>query len=197
MPRISNLTSLTTADDSDQLAIVDTSASVTKKITRGDLLKGPFPANSVTTPAITDASVTAQKIDFTTLLLGSHIRITDFSTTGTNTQITGASISVTITTGMKIKITVSGPVASNTNSPSNTGVSIWDGTPGSGTQVGFNQITSGGANYGSPVNIVVILSPTAGVHTYNLALSNIGGGTSTIYSTNGTRPLTFLIERVG
>ena len=62
MPRISALPSLTTADSSDQLAIVDTSASVTKKITRSDLLKGPFPNNSVTTAAITDSSVTGAKI---------------------------------------------------------------------------------------------------------------------------------------
>lgn len=63
MPRISQLTSLTTADNSDELPIVDVSASVTKKITRGDLLKAPLPTNSVTTAAITDSSVTAAKLD--------------------------------------------------------------------------------------------------------------------------------------
>lgn len=64
MPRISALPSLTTADNSDELPIVDVSASVTKKITRGDLLKAPLPTNSVTTAAITNASVTEPKIDF-------------------------------------------------------------------------------------------------------------------------------------
>ena len=67
MPRISNLTSLTAADNSDELAIVDTSASVTKKITRGDLLKAPLPTNSVTTAAIANGAVTESKIDLTTL----------------------------------------------------------------------------------------------------------------------------------
>lgn len=66
MPRISQLASLTTADNSDELPIVDVSASVTKKITRGDLLKAPLPANSVTNSAIADEAVTADKIDFTT-----------------------------------------------------------------------------------------------------------------------------------
>lgn len=66
MPRISQLPSLTAADNSDEIAIVDVSAAATKKITRGDLLKAPLPANSVTTAAITDGAVTAPKIDFTT-----------------------------------------------------------------------------------------------------------------------------------
>ena len=39
MPRISQLPSLTEADNSDEIAIVDVSSSTTKKITRGDLLK--------------------------------------------------------------------------------------------------------------------------------------------------------------
>ena len=63
MPRISNLPALTTPDNSDELAIVDTSASVTKKITRGDLLKAPLPTDSVTTAAITNGTITADKIN--------------------------------------------------------------------------------------------------------------------------------------
>lgn len=66
MPRISQLPSLATADNADEIAIVDVSASTTKKITRGDLLKAPLPTNSVTTAAIADSAVTAAKIDFTT-----------------------------------------------------------------------------------------------------------------------------------
>lgn len=62
MPRISNLPALTTADNTDEIAIVDTSASVTKKITRGDLLKSPLPANAINTQAIADGSVTPAKI---------------------------------------------------------------------------------------------------------------------------------------
>ena len=63
MLRISQLPSLTEADNSDEIAIVDVSASTTKKITRGDLLKAPLPANSVTTAAIANNAVTAQKMD--------------------------------------------------------------------------------------------------------------------------------------
>lgn len=65
MPRISQLPSLTTADNADEIAIVDVSASTTKKITRGDILKAPLPNNSVTTAAIADASITNAKLSTT------------------------------------------------------------------------------------------------------------------------------------
>jgi len=64
LPRISQLPSLPTPDGADELAIVDASASVTKKITRTDFLSGaPLPNNTVTTAAITDSSVTTAKIN--------------------------------------------------------------------------------------------------------------------------------------
>ena len=66
MPRISQLPSLTTADNADEIAIVDVSSSTTKKITRGDLLKAPLPANSVNTAAVVDNAIKADKVDFTT-----------------------------------------------------------------------------------------------------------------------------------
>jgi len=62
LPRISDLTSYTAPSNSDLLAIVDQAGAVTKKITRADLLKGTaLPADTVTTPAIADASVTPAK----------------------------------------------------------------------------------------------------------------------------------------
>lgn len=104
MPRISNLTSLTTPDASDELAIVDTSASVTKKITRSDFLKGaPLPNDTVTTSAITNGAVTASKIDFTTFLWSS------FTPTFTNLSLGNGTLTAKYTVVGKIclfKITV-------------------------------------------------------------------------------------------
>ena len=82
MPRISQLPSLSAADNADEIAIVDVSASTTKKITRGDLLKAPLPANSVTTAAIANASITESKLNLTTLGFG------NYSTTEVNTGFT-------------------------------------------------------------------------------------------------------------
>lgn len=64
MPRISQLTSLTTPDAADELPIVDTSASVTKKISVGDLLKSAISfitPGTVTTAALADGAVTPVK----------------------------------------------------------------------------------------------------------------------------------------
>ena len=80
MPRISQLPSLTTADNADEIAIVDTSASTTKKITRGDLLKAPLPANSVNGQAIADGSVTKQKVAFDSGIWWEEIGRTELTT---------------------------------------------------------------------------------------------------------------------
>lgn len=67
MPKISELPALTTANNNDAIAIVETSTATTKRITRGDLLKSPLPANAVNEQAIAAKAVTADKIDFETL----------------------------------------------------------------------------------------------------------------------------------
>jgi len=83
MPRITQLPSLSTPDGADELAIVDASASVTKKITRTDFLSGaPLPNNTVTTASITDASVTTAKIADGAVTTAKI----DFSTFGNRTQ---------------------------------------------------------------------------------------------------------------
>lgn len=146
--------------------------------------------------SLVDGSTAASKIDWATLLLGSYTRTTNATATTSNVAISGASLSVTTATGNKLKITVSVPFLSCSSSPTNSSIAIWDGNVGSGTQVGYAQVTTGGPNYGAPANIVVLLHPSAGVHTYNLGLSNIGGGTSTA-TASSSQPLSFLIERVG
>lgn len=85
MPRISQLPSLTVPDSGDELAIVDTSAATTKKISRTDFLKGaPLPTDTVTTAAIQDGAVTAPKIAQSVSVMG----VVNVSTTG-NKVVTG------------------------------------------------------------------------------------------------------------
>lgn len=124
MPRISNLPALTTPDNSDELAIVDTSASVTKKITRGDLLKAPLPTNSVTTAAIADGAVTADKIDSTTFPF-QRLTFTSKDTTATTTPL----VSYTVTSNGLYAVFASISFARNggTNTVANVDV-IMNGT---------------------------------------------------------------------
>lgn len=97
---------------------------------------------------------------------------------------------------MKLKITVALNKVYNSTGPSNSRISIWDGTPGSGTQIAQGEHTSGAANYGSQVSMSVIVTPSAGNHTYNVATQNVGGTTVFIDATV-TSPATLIIERVG
>lgn len=70
MPRISQLTALTSADAGDVFAIVDVSASTTKKITKADLLK-----NAPT--SFNDNTIAPTKLSFKTLrFVGSVQKIT-------------------------------------------------------------------------------------------------------------------------
>lgn len=78
MPRISQLTSLTTVDSGDQFAIVDVSASVTKKTTKSDLLKD-------TATYLTGSNkVVAGNIDFSTLPKFKAYRSTPLTSTASN-----------------------------------------------------------------------------------------------------------------
>jgi hypothetical protein len=74
MPRISQLPSLATPDDADELAIVDASASVTKKITREDFFAG---APAVFTELTTDV-----------LNVGSQTPTADWTTSVAPTTVT-------------------------------------------------------------------------------------------------------------
>lgn len=67
MPRISELPSLTTAANSDVVAIVDTAGAATKKITKQNLLAQVadgtgISSNAITTAKIADGSVTNKKL---------------------------------------------------------------------------------------------------------------------------------------
>lgn len=64
MPRISQLPALTTADGNDESAVVDTSASTTKKITKSDYLKDAatfLTPGSISTANLADGSATPAK----------------------------------------------------------------------------------------------------------------------------------------
>lgn len=195
MPRISNLTSLATADNSDELAIVDVSAGVTKKITRGDLIKSPLPNNSVTTAAITDGSVTASKIATNAITLGYAQITSNFVTSSTTAvQIPGLSVNVTIPAGgRRIKITGYVGVSFNSNISTVT-YSLWDGTVGSGTQIQLSQNLHAIAGNRLAINMVAVVSPSAGSKTYNLALTP-DTGTETV-TVNTTFPAFILVEAI-
>lgn len=92
-------------NNNDLLAIVDMAGAVTKKITRADLLKGTaLPADTVTTPAITNGAVNSAKLAPTSFFL----QPTGFNPVPTSlTDMPGSSFSVTPTVASYLIVTLS------------------------------------------------------------------------------------------
>lgn len=124
-------------------------------------------------------------------LLGLRRRLSDFTATAANTQITELSVPVKIPFGRKVKAAVTGKLIQHTTAVTNVTVSIWDGTPGSGTQVGGGFTTVPGANYSQPLSVEATLTPDALTKTYNAAL---GAAATAKIEASATFPLALRIE---
>lgn len=124
-------------------------------------------------------------------LLGLRRRLSDFTATAANTQITELSVPVKIPFGRKVKAAVTGKLIQHTTAVTNVTVSIWDGTPGSGTQVGGGFTTVPGANYSQPLSVESTFTPDALTKTYNAAL---GAGATAKIEASAAFPLALRIE---
>ena len=113
----------------------------------------------------------------------------------TAVQVTGLTATVNVGTGARIKISVAVDGLYNDTALKYAILSVWDGTVGSGTQVG--QCTSGllGASVVAAGGIMVVLTPSAGAHTYNVGLAQNSGGNAGI-TAGATSPATLLIEKI-
>lgn len=100
------------------------------------------------------------------------------------TQITPFSLAIKVPTLRKIKLKVY-CWATDSTTTSTTTVTIWDGTVGSGTQVGSGLIKQSAAGNGTMQIAEIELTPSATSKTYNIGLST-GSGTAGIYSSVGS-----------
>lgn len=120
---------------------------------------------------------------------------TSFTTTNTSaTQITGISATVTIPTGAtKVKVTVFSYFASHSVQYDYSVITLWNGTVGSGTQIGQwdSQAVNGGG--GAACSLVSITTTSAGSVTFNAAINVAGAGTGT-FSGSSTAPAYILVE---
>jgi hypothetical protein len=113
-------------------------------------------------------------------LLGYRQRTSNFTAGGGPTQVTELSCPVIVPSDRKVKITVFCFKLSNTLAgASNSRITAWAGAVG-GTQVAQVEHTSAGANYGTTINAEAVISPAAGLTTYNAALTNVGGTLATM-----------------
>lgn len=124
------------------------------------------------------------------ILLGYDTKTDGSFTTSSATavQVTGLGVTVTIPSGSKIiEVVASGGNHFNAAGTANYHeMSIWDGTVGSGTQIGSDQFNDSSSGGQSPAYARAIVTPAAGSKTYNVGLKTNGGTAGIEYS--ATRP---------
>lgn len=110
-------------------------------------------------------------------ILGYRQRITNMTTiTAANTQIPELSCPVIVPTGRKVRVTVFLKNMQHGTAVSNVTLSIWEGTPGSGTQIGGSFNTIPGSNYSMPGHADALWTPSSASKTYNGAFGSGANG---------------------
>lgn len=126
---------------------------------------------------LTNKDMTSSTNSFPGTTLG-YAQITSVfsSSSTTDVQVTGLSITVTVPSGgRRVKITAWTSYLDN-GTTSFVTMSIWDGTVGSGTQLAVCQpeiFSAGSRNY--PSTAIAVVSPAAGSKTYNVGLKTSAG----------------------
>lgn len=130
-------------------------------------------------------------------LLGYRRRTSGAFTTasGTAVQITELSCPVIVPTGRKVKVSISGRDITNNNASGFVGVSIWDGTVGTGTLFARTYASGTAAAASFPTSVSCILTPTAASKTYNGGAEALIAGTSTV-GCNSNEPVYIMVELV-
>jgi len=141
-------------------------------------------------------AIGASKLATSAITLGYAQITSDFGTTSGTAVSAGLGVTVTIPSGgRKVRITAFSSYLSSSSAVTITDMTLWDGTVASGTQLALCRTTSGGSNYAIPGIVSAIVTPSAGSKTYNVGVSNIGGGTSTLHASS-TSPAYILVEAI-
>ena len=125
-------------------------------------------------------------------VLGYRQRVSDFTSTGTNTAITELSVPVIVPENRKVKLVFYAKNWRHTVAVTNMTVSIWDGAI-AGTEVGRLFSTIPGASYSLPCSLDTQPSSlSAGLHTFNASFTG-SAATGTIEG-GATYPIHLRVE---
>lgn len=151
-------------------------------------------ANSIGTGTIVQNGVAASQLATNAITLG-YAQITTPTAALNNDDPVGLSVTVTIPGGgRRVRVSaftqgIVGSISSNQY-----GLSIWDGTVGSGTQLANTEATAHANNAVVPSSPVAVVTPAAGSKTYNVGL-HTDGGTGTVEAAS-TAPCFLLVEAI-
>lgn len=147
--------------------------------------------------ALATNSVAARTLAADAISLGYTAITSNFTTTsGTATQVTDLTSTVTIPAGARaVEITV---YVSRVFTAAGGGivVTLWDGTVGSGTQLQAARFDPSNINLGVPITLVARVTPSAGSKTYNVGLNNTSGGNNATLVAAATTPAFILVKAI-
>lgn len=157
---------------------------------------GGTAASPTVTGAQTNA-ISAAALATNAITLG-YVQITATTTvsSGSSSQVTGLTVTVTIPVGGR-RVRITGYVPYWTNSAAGTlGMSIWDGTVGTGTQLTAAEQSFGGTSGFSAQCIVsAVVTPAAGSKTYNIGALMTSATTITAQAST-TAPAYISVEAI-
>lgn len=184
------------AANSVRLAIVITSASAITTVNQGSTAAtGPTVASNILTVCDSLGNL-IYPTSPAAGLIGYRQTTTNFSTVSvTAVQITGLSCPVIVPTGRKVKVTVAAGSAYNGAANNAAIVTVWDGTVGTGTQLGLAAGTSTTAATNQNVTAIAVATPTTSSKTYNAGFACTGGNTANTNATP-TQPVFISVELV-
>lgn len=172
--------------------ITDLRTAVLPLIPDGGIATAKHADSSIATAKLADAAVTAPKLSTDAMYLGYAQITANVTTTSTTTvQVPGLSATVNVPTGgRKIKITAFATNIGNSTNSNGSGISIWDGVVGSGTQIGQSNKIPANNEF---IFCQAIVSPGSGSRTYNVGFTSVTSGTTTIGASIGG-PAFILVE---
>ena len=198
----------TYTNNADGFALAGGTTARTLTLTAGNVTLSAGGANTYTMPSATDTLVGRVSTDtltnkdlssttntFATSALGYAQILADITTTSTTqVQATGLTVTVTVPTGgHAVKITFYARSVTNSITGDYCQVFIWSGTVNSGTQLAGSSTQAGLNNEDIPGVCMAVHTPSAGSITYNIGFRAAIGGTAKIAAVSN-EPAFILVE---
>jgi hypothetical protein len=129
--------------------------------------------------------------------IGGEVRTSDVSAITTEQDVTGLTVTVTVGTARRIKVTASIPRVTSTDADDGADIIIHE----DGVQIGSGRVDTGGvigASFGGNGRDVVAWStPSAGSHTYKVRAARAVGTGNIALRGAATAPMLLLVEDIG